>query len=104
MLDLTPDQIADAQACGVSFPAATPDQAQRHAMQKKVFRIGGEPVLATRGGALFEIAGTLEQLIAEGERQRRVNQRRTGVHQRFWCSLAEHLAMKRHIGHASTKA
>jgi len=71
MLDLRPDQIADAEACGVFFPAATPEQVQRYAMQKKVFRIGGEAVLATRDGALFETAGTLERLIAEGERQRR---------------------------------
>lgn len=71
MLELTSEQIADAEACGVSFPAATPDQVQRYAMQKKVFRIGGELVLATRDGALFETAGTLERLIAEGERQRR---------------------------------
>jgi len=68
MLDLTPDQIADAEACGVSFPTATPAQVQRYAMQKKVFRIGGAAVLATRDGALFETAGTLERLIAEGER------------------------------------
>ena len=71
MLELTSEQIADAEACGVSFPAATPDQVQRYAMQKKVFRIGGELVLSTRDGALFETAGTLERLIAEGERQRR---------------------------------
>ena len=71
MLELTSEQIADAEACGVSFPAATPDQVQRYAMQKKVFHIGGEPVLATRDGALFETAGTLARLIAEGERQRR---------------------------------
>ena len=71
MLDLTSERIADAEACGVSFPAATHDQVQRYAMQKKVFRIGGAAVLATRDGALFETAGTLERLIAEGERQRR---------------------------------
>ncbi len=71
MLELTSERIADAEACGVSFPAATPDQVQRYAMQKKVFHIGGEPVLATRDGALFETAGTLARLIAEGERQRR---------------------------------
>ena len=63
MLDLTPDQIAGAEACGVSFPAATPEQVQRYAMQK-VFRIGGKAVLATRDGALVEAAATLERLIA----------------------------------------
>jgi hypothetical protein len=71
MFDLTPDQIADAEAAGVSFPAASPDQVQRYAMQQKVFRIDGAPHLATRDGALFETAGTLDRLIAEGERQRR---------------------------------
>jgi hypothetical protein len=40
-------------------------------MQRKVFRIGGEAVLATREGSLFETAGTLARLIEEGERQRR---------------------------------
>ena len=71
MLDLNADQVADAEARGVSFPSATPTQIQRYAMQRKVFRIGGEAVLATRDGALFETAGTLERLIAEGGRQRR---------------------------------
>jgi hypothetical protein len=71
MFDLTPDQVADAETVGVSFPPATRSQVQRYAMQRKVFRIGGETVLATRDGALFETAATLERLIAEGERQRR---------------------------------
>jgi len=71
MLDLTPDQIADAETVGVSFPLATPDQVRRYTMQRKVFRVGGEAVLATRDGALFETAATLERLIADGERQRR---------------------------------
>lgn len=71
MLDLTPDQIADAETVGVSFPPASPQQIQRLSMHRKVFRVGGEAVLATRDGALFETAGTLERLIAEGERQRR---------------------------------
>lgn len=71
MLDLTSDQIADAEACGFSFPAATHAQVQRYAMQRKVFRIDGKPVLATCDGSLFETAATLERLIAEGERQRR---------------------------------
>lgn len=71
MLDLTSEQIANAEAAGVSFPAATPAQVQRYAMQQKVFRIDGAPHLATRGGSLFETAATLERLIAEGERERR---------------------------------
>ncbi len=71
MLDLTTDQVADAEACGVSFPPATPQQVQRYAMQRKVFRVGGAAVLATRDGALFDTAGTLARLIAEGARRRR---------------------------------
>ena len=71
MFELTPDQVADAEACGVSFPAATASQVQRYAMQRKVFRVGGVAVLATRDGALLETAGTLDRLIAQGEQQRR---------------------------------
>lgn len=71
MFELTPDQIADAENAGVSFPSATPAQVQRYAMQRKVFRIGRKAVLATRDGSLFETAATLERLIAEGGRQRR---------------------------------
>ena len=71
MLDLTSDQVADAETVGVSFPAATPQQVQRLSMHLKVFRVGGEPVLATRDGALFETAATLGRLIVEGGRQRR---------------------------------
>lgn len=71
MLELTPEDVADAEACGVSFPAATPAQVHRFAMQRKLFRIGGAAVLATRDGALFETAGTLGRLIAEGGRRRR---------------------------------
>ncbi|GAA0592919.1 hypothetical protein GCM10009416_34160 [Craurococcus roseus] len=70
-MDLEPAQVADAEACGVSFRTATPAQVQRFSMQRKVFRVCGEAVLATRDGALFETAGTLERLIAEGGRQRR---------------------------------
>lgn len=35
-------------------------------MQRKVFHIDGEPVLATRGGGLFETAATLEGLLVLG--------------------------------------
>ena len=72
MFDLSPDQVADAEAADVAFPPATPAQVQRLSMQKKVFRVGGEPVLATLGGALFETASTLERLITDGNRRRRV--------------------------------
>lgn len=35
-------------------------------MQRKVFRIGGKPVLVTRGGGLYETAATLQGLLALG--------------------------------------
>jgi hypothetical protein len=70
-LKLTADQIAAAEECGVSFPPASPAQVQRYAMQRKIFQVGGQAVLATRDGALFETAATLERLIAEGLRRRR---------------------------------
>jgi hypothetical protein len=70
-LNLSPEQIAAAHLVGVAFPPATPAQVQRLAMQRKVFRIAGTAVLATRDGTFFETAATLAPLIAEGERQQR---------------------------------
>jgi hypothetical protein len=70
-LNLSPEQIAAAHLVGVAFPPATPSQGQRLAMQRKVFRIAGTAVLATRDGTFFETAATLVPLIAEGERQQR---------------------------------
>jgi hypothetical protein len=70
-LNLSPQQIAAAQLVGVAFPPATPAQVQRLAMQRRVFRIAGTAVLATRDGTFFETAATLAPLIAEGERQQR---------------------------------
>jgi hypothetical protein len=70
-LNLSPEQIAAAHLVGVAFPPATPSQVQRLAMQRKVFRIAGAAVLATRDGTFFETAATLKPLIAEGERQQR---------------------------------
>jgi hypothetical protein len=70
-LNLSPQQIAAAQLVGVAFPPATSAQVQRLAMQRKVFRIAGTAVLATRDGTFFETAATLAPLIAEGERQQR---------------------------------
>jgi hypothetical protein len=71
LLHLSPEQIAAAHLVGVAFPPATPAQVQRLAMQRKVFRIAGTAVLATRDGTFFETAATLAPLIAEGERQQR---------------------------------
>jgi hypothetical protein len=70
-LHLSPEEIAAAEACGVSFLPASDAQVQRLAMQRKVFYRAGAPILATRGDGLFETVGTLQQLIEEGRRQQR---------------------------------
>lgn len=70
-MHLSPEDIAAAEACGVSFLPASHAQVQRFAMQRKVFYRAGAPILATRGDGLFETAGTLQQLIAEGRQQQR---------------------------------
>ena len=71
LLHLSPEDIAAAEACGVSFLPASAAQVQRLAMQRKVFYRAGAPILATRGDGLFETVGTLQQLIEEGRRQQR---------------------------------
>ncbi|MCB4825344.1 hypothetical protein [Roseicella aerolata] len=70
-LQLSPEDIAAAEACGVTFQPATPAQVQRLAMQRKVFYAAGQPILATRGDGFYETAGTLQQLIEEGVQQQR---------------------------------
>lgn len=70
-MHLSPEDIAAAEACGVSFLPASHAQVQRFAMQRKVFYRAGAPILATRGDGLFETAGTLQQLIEEGRQQQR---------------------------------
>jgi len=70
-LHLSPEEIAAAEACGVSFLPASDAQVQRLAMQRKVFYRAGVPIIATRGDGLFETAGTLQQLIEKGRRQQR---------------------------------
>jgi hypothetical protein len=70
-LHLSPEDIAAAEACGISFLTASDAQVQRLAMQRKVFYHAGAPILATRGDGLFETVGTLQQLIEEGRRQQR---------------------------------
>ena len=70
-MHLSPDDIAAAEACGVSFLPASAAQVQRLAMQRKVFYQAGAPILATRGDGFFETAGTLQQLIEEGRAQQR---------------------------------
>jgi hypothetical protein len=87
-LDLTTDQITAAELCGVSFLPATSAQVQRYSMQRKIFRLDGQFVLATRDGSFFETAATLERWIAEGERQQRdlARGRRPPPHQ-WWSQL-----------------
>jgi hypothetical protein len=65
-LQLSPEQIAAAEACGVTFQPATPAQVQRLAMQRKVFYADGRPILATRGDGFYETVGTLQRVIEEG--------------------------------------
>ena len=64
ILELTPDQLAAARACGCVFLPATDEQVGRLSMQRRVFRIDGRPFVATRdGGGFFETHGTLSLLI-----------------------------------------
>ena len=70
-MHLSSEEIAAAEACGVSFLPASDAQVQRLAMQRKVFYRAGAPILATRGDGLFETVGTLQQLIEEGRQQQR---------------------------------
>ena len=70
-MHLSPEEIAAAEACGVSFLPASTAQVQRLAMQRKVFYRAGVPILATRGDGLFETVGTLQQFIEEGRQQQR---------------------------------
>lgn len=69
-LNLSPDDIAVAEASGVTFLPATPDQVQRLSMQRKIFYAAGRALLATRGGGLYETVGTLEQVLDSAEHQR----------------------------------
>jgi hypothetical protein len=67
-LDLTPEQASLARACGFAFFPATAVQVQRLTMQKRIFRLDGQPFLATRDGTYWETHGTLMRLIEEQER------------------------------------
>ena len=63
-LELTPDQLRAAEACGCVFLPATDEQVGRLSMQRRVFRIDGRPFLATRdGGGFFETHATLLPLV-----------------------------------------
>jgi hypothetical protein len=65
-VNLSPEQVAAAEAAGCSFVPAPDHAIHRYTMQRKVFRAAGRAVLATRGGGLFETMATLERLIAQG--------------------------------------
>ena len=63
-MELTPDQLRAAEACGCVFLPATDEQVGRLSMQRRVFRIDGRPFMATRdGGGFFETHATLLPLI-----------------------------------------
>ncbi len=63
-MELTPDQLAAARACGCVLTPATEDQVRRFSMQRRVFRIDGRPFVATRdGGGFFETHATLLPLL-----------------------------------------
>jgi hypothetical protein len=63
-VDLTQEQVEAAEACGCAFFPAAEAQVARLSMQRRVFRIDGSPVVATRdGGGFFETHATLLPLI-----------------------------------------
>ena len=63
-MDLTEEQVEAAEACGCAFFPATEAQVARLSMQRRIFRVGGKPFMATRdGGGFFETHGTLTLLI-----------------------------------------
>ena len=76
-MDLTQEQVEAAKACGCAFFPATEAQVARLSMQRRVFRIGGKPFLATRDGSgFFETQARLARLLeahghgrAPGERE-----------------------------------
>lgn len=69
-MNLTAEQVAAAEAAGCAFIPAPPDGLHRYAMQRKLFRLGGQDVLATCGGGLYETASTLDRLIEAGRASR----------------------------------
>jgi hypothetical protein len=63
-VELTREQSEAAKACGCTFFPASEAQAERLAMQRRVFTLDGKPFLATRdGGGFFETHATLALLI-----------------------------------------
>ena len=63
-MDLIEEQVEAAKACGCAFLPATEAQVALLSMQRRVFRVGGRPFMATRdGGGFFETHGTLSLLV-----------------------------------------
>ena len=63
-MDLTQEQVEAARACGCAFLPATEAQVALLSMQRRVFRVGGSPFVATRdGGGFLETHGTLSLLV-----------------------------------------
>lgn len=65
-MHLNAEQVAAAEAAGCTFLPVPEGALHRYAMQRKLFRVAGREMLATRGGGLFETVATLERLIDEG--------------------------------------
>lgn len=64
ILNLTREQRAAAEACGCVLIPASEEQVRRLTMQRRVFRLDGEAVLATRDGGCFETRATLAAMMA----------------------------------------
>jgi hypothetical protein len=63
-VDLTQEQVEAAKACGCVFLPASEAQVARLSMQRRVFRVGGRPFVATRdGGGFHETHATMARLI-----------------------------------------
>ena len=63
-MELRPEQVEAAQACGCEFIPASEAQVARLSMQRRIFTLGGKPFVATRdGGGFHETHATLARLI-----------------------------------------
>lgn len=63
-MQISPEKVAAARACGIAFLPASSEQVRRLSMQLKVFDIDGKPHVATRNRSFFETSATLDKLIA----------------------------------------
>ena len=63
-MELSREQVEAAKANGCAFFPASEAQVARLAMQRRIFRLGGRPFVATRdGGGFHETHATLARLI-----------------------------------------